>query len=311
MLQWRRLRPWLYATVLVSILWTASGAGLLSSQGNLDYVTYLPLVSRNHFGFPVTWATVSRVIDGDTVELAGGARVRYIGIDAPEVSNPSECYATEATEQNRSLVEGRLVALRKDVSETDRYGRLLRYVYLPGGEMVNATLVREGFAKALTFPPDVAFADWFVELEREAREAERGLWGPACETPSTPAPTPIPSVTPQPGPADVRVNDTCSQFDAPGNDHDNLNMEWVCFTNYGGTSADMADWRVRDEYGYNYVFPSFTLGAGASVRLHTGAGTNTQNDLFWGADRAIWNNSGDTVYLWDAAGNLIDEHPYP
>jgi len=309
----RRLRrpQWLlYAAILISLVWLSAPAPLFS-QNEMDRVTRLPFVSRNHPGFQVTWATVGRVIDGDTIELAGGARVRYIGIDTPEMSGHRECYATEATAKNRELVEGKRVALRKDVSETDRYGRLLRYVYLPTGEMVNATLVREGYAVASTFPPDVMFADLFVELEREAREAARGLWGPACETPTTPTLTPIPNVTPGPDPAGVRVNGPCSQFDAPGNDHYNLNEEWVCFTNYGGESSEMTHWQVKDEYGNTHVFPPFTLAGGATVRLHTGAGTNTQTDLYWGSSRAIWNNDGDTVYLWDAAGNPVDEYHYP
>lgn len=309
----RRLRwpRWLlYAAVLISLVWLSAPAPLFS-QNELDRVTRLPFVSRNHPGFQVTWVTVRRVIDGDTIELASGARVRYIGIDTPEMSGPRECYATEATAKNRELVEGKRVALRKDVSETDRYGRLLRYVYLPTGEMVNATLVREGYAVTSTFPPDVMFADLFVELEREAREAARGLWGPACETPTTPTLTPIPSVTPGPDPAGVRVNGPCSQFDAPGDDHYNLNEEWVCFTNYGGESSEMTRWQVRDEYGHTHIFSSFTLASGATVRLHTGAGANTQADLYWGSSSAIWNNDGDTVYLWDAAGNRVDEYLYP
>jgi endonuclease YncB( thermonuclease family) len=266
-----------------------------------DHHTYLPLVSRNDFGFQVTWATVSRVIDGDTVELSTGQKVRYLGIDTPELTYPRECYALEAYQKNRELVEGKRVALRKDVSETDRYGRLLRYVYLPNGEMVNAILVREGYALAATIPPDVMFADLFVRLEREAREAGRGLWGPACQ--ATPTPTHVP-------PSTVGINGPCSQFDAPGNDHYNLNEEWVCFTNYGDAATDMTDWRVEDEVGHFYIFPSFTLPAGATVRLHTGSGENTQTDLYWGWSRAIWNNTGDTVYLYDAFGDLVDRYSY-
>lgn len=267
----------------------------------LDSHIYLPLVSRNAFGFQVTWATVSRVIDGDTVELSSGQRLRYIGIDTPELTNPRECYAVEAYLKNRELVQGKRVALRKDVSETDRYGRLLRYVYLPNGEMVNAILVREGYALVATFPPDVMFAELFVQLEGEAREAGRGLWGPACQ--ATPTPTSTPSGT-------VKVNGPCSQFDAPGNDHYNLNEEWVCFTNYGDEATAMTDWMVEDEADHLYVFPTFTLPTGATVKLHTGSGVNTQTDLYWGSRRAIWNNTGDTVYLYDAFWNLVDEYSY-
>lgn len=285
--------------LLLAIILLAITTGSILSQS--DYQNYLPLISRNSFGFEVTWATVSRTIDGDTVELATGQRVRYIGIDTPELTWPRECYAVEAYQRNKELVEGKRVALRNDVSETDRYGRLLRYVYLPNGEMVNAILVREGYALAATFPPNVMFADLFVQLEREAREAGRGLWGPVCQTPPTPTRTP---------PSTVGINGACSQFDAPGNDHYNLNEEWVCFTNYGVEVAYMTHWRVEDEFGHVYIFPAFTLPSGVTVKLHTGSGTDTQTDLYWGSRRAIWNNDGDTVFLYDASGNLVDRYSF-
>lgn len=165
---------------------------------------YLPLALRNSAGIaptptatatPTVTATatpsdrflVTRIIDGDTIELENGQKVRYIGIDTPE---SGDCYAWEATQRNRELVLGQWVRLVKDVSETDFYGRLLRYVYVGSGAaevFVNAELVRQGYALAYTYPPDVAFAALFVQLQQEARENERGLWS-ACVT-MTPTPT--------------------------------------------------------------------------------------------------------------------------
>lgn len=124
-------------------------------------------------------ARVVRVIDGDTVELEGGQRVRYIGINTPEItdSRPAvKAWAEKAKEKNRELVEGKKVVLERDVSETDRYGRLLRYVYLDA-TMVNAELVRLGYAYATSYPPDVKHQDLFARLEKDARGAGRGLWG--------------------------------------------------------------------------------------------------------------------------------------
>jgi hypothetical protein len=100
-------------------------------------------------------------------------RVRYIGVDTPE---RDALFYNEATAANRQLVEGQTVTLVKDVSETDRFGRLLRYVYLEDGTFVNAELVQQGYAVMVTFPPDVAYQKTFQALEREAREARRGLW---------------------------------------------------------------------------------------------------------------------------------------
>ena len=124
-------------------------------------------------------ATVSRVIDGDTIELTTGEKVRYIGMDTPEL-RPNECYGKEATERNKKLVENKKVEMEKDISKTDRYGRLLRYVYLED-KMINRILVQEGYARVATYPPDVKYQKIFLEDERKAREAEKGLWGKICE----------------------------------------------------------------------------------------------------------------------------------
>lgn len=138
---------------------------------------------------------IKRVIDGDTVETESGLKIRYIGIDTPEM-NSIECYAEEATKKNRELVEGKEVRLEKDVSETDRYQRLLRYVWI-NDVMINELLVREGFAKSSTYPPDVKYQERFREAERLAREEERGLWGDVCITP-TPTKAPTPTSKPSP-----------------------------------------------------------------------------------------------------------------
>ena len=123
----------------------------------------------------VTEATVVRVIDGDTIEVDIGGRlykVRYIGIDTPEIGRPG---ADETTIVNAQLVSGKTVYLEKDVSETDRYGRLLRYVWTDEG-MANAILVANGYAQVATYPPDVKYQQDFLELQRQAEEAGTGLW---------------------------------------------------------------------------------------------------------------------------------------
>ena len=121
--------------------------------------------------------------------------MRYIGIDTPETKHPQkgvEWMGAEAAAKNEELVGGKVVQLEKDVSETDKYGRLLRYVWV-GDVMVNAELVRLGYAQVSTYPPDVRYQELFLELQREAREAGRGLWGPT-PTPSLPAQPPAAAV---------------------------------------------------------------------------------------------------------------------
>lgn len=121
---------------------------------------------------------VSQVIDGDTIEIGGGKTVRYIGIDTPETVDPRRevgCFAKEAAGKNKELVLGKKVRLEKDVSETDKFGRLLRYVYVDS-VFVNDQLVRQGYAFAVSFPPDIKYQEQFRQAEREARENNRGLW---------------------------------------------------------------------------------------------------------------------------------------
>ena len=120
----------------------------------------------------VVTARVVQVIDGDTIVIDGGERVRYIGIDTPERGEP---YYEEARQSNRALVEGKVVRLEKDETNKDRYGRLLRYIYVDD-IFVNARLVEEGYAEAKAYPPDLKHQGQLEQLEREAREAGRGMW---------------------------------------------------------------------------------------------------------------------------------------
>jgi micrococcal nuclease len=124
---------------------------------------------------------VVRVVDGDTIHVKLADRVekvRYIGVNTPEVHHPTrgeEPGGRAATEVNRRLVAGRRVRLEFDVQERDRYGRLLAYVWV-GETMVNAELVLRGYAQVMTVPPNVRYQQLFLRLQRDAREAGRGLW---------------------------------------------------------------------------------------------------------------------------------------
>lgn len=124
---------------------------------------------------------VVRVVDGDTIHVRIGARlesVRYIGVNTPEVHHPTrgeEAGGREATAVNRQLVAGKQVRLELDVQGRDRYGRMLAYVWI-GDVMINAELVRLGYAQVMTIPPNVRHQALFVKLQRDARDAGRGLW---------------------------------------------------------------------------------------------------------------------------------------
>src|SRR3954470_6404280 len=131
---------------------------------------------------------VTRVVDGDTVHVRIGGddeAVRYIGVDTPETVKPDtpvQCFGKAASAYNHRLVEGQPVRLRFDAERRDRYGRLLAYVYRArDGLFVNAALVRGGYARTLTIPPNVAHAEEFRRLASVARRAGRGLWS-ACRS---------------------------------------------------------------------------------------------------------------------------------
>ena len=135
---------------------------------------------------------ISRVVDGDTLKLSDGRRVRLIGVDTPEVY-PSEklsrdarrthtdiatiqAMGRKASDFTKELCSNKKVRLEFDVERYDRYGRTLAYVYLEDGTFVNARIVEEGYGQIMTIPPNVKYAEYFEKLEKEARKAKRGLW---------------------------------------------------------------------------------------------------------------------------------------
>ena len=115
---------------------------------------------------------VKRVIDGDTIELSDGRKVRYIGINSPEMTDKRAnvlCFAKMARAENQKLVEGKTVEMEKDVSDKDKYDRLLRYIWIDG-KMVNLELVKNGYAAVATYPPDVKYKDLFLTAEKAANK---------------------------------------------------------------------------------------------------------------------------------------------
>jgi len=139
----------------------------------------LPPIDRSiktQYGVPIL---VRRVIDGDTIELINGDRVRYIGMDTPEEVDPDkpvQCFAAEGAERNKELVQGKMVVLKQDVSHYDLHGRWLAFVYLADGTFVNLELVKEGFAFNYPYPPDISKADEFAAAETAAQKSDVGLW---------------------------------------------------------------------------------------------------------------------------------------
>jgi len=275
------------------------------------------------FAFTVTAsalqkAEVTRVVDGDTIEVrfpdGRSEKVRYIGMNTPEVYGGTECFGKKASAYNKALVSDKTVWLEMDVEKRDKYSRLLAYVYLdPNGDaMVNAILVAQGYAQMATYPPNVKYVDLFRKLQRGAREDARGLWSEcqglkASEESDEQQPQ-------QQEDTDTSVAITCIHFDASGNDHNNENGEWVVLeakqdTNLGG-------WTLSDEADHIYEFPNdFSLKEGEKVRVYTGSkdkprkdtgcGQDANYELYWGSESAIWNNSGDVGFLRKGSETIV------
>lgn len=249
-----------------------------SSQAS-DRSTTAPLVTE-----VIDGDTISVVVDGDT------ERLRLIGINAPE---RGECLAEEATGWMRVRIRGQTVVLANDVSDRDRYGRLLRYVEIDGAD-IGAELVRAGLAIARRYPPDTARHAEYEVAQRAAEQAGAGMWAPdACGGVRTDADVVI---------AEVR-------FDAAGDDNLNLTDEWVRIANQGRRPLDLTGWILKDESAsHRYSFPpGFALEPGADVTVRTGCGTDSATDLHWCMEgSAVWNNGGDTAFLLDPHGNVVD-----
>lgn len=237
-------------------------------------------------------ATVTYVIDGDTIEVDGEERVRYLGINTPESGRP---YFTEATNENKKLVEEKEVKLELDVQTKDKYGRTLAYVWI-GDTMVNLELVCRGYANVYSFPPNIKYKDLFLEAESEAKEAQRGIWALGNGEP----------------PPDV-IKIVNINADAPGDDNENQNGEWIEIKNQDEKSVNMTNWSLKDEANHIYTFSDFILAPDKSVFIYSGCDIDTQEKLYWQCpegEYAIWNNTGDTAFLRDASGNLINSYKY-
>jgi micrococcal nuclease len=239
----------------------------------------------------------TEIVDGDTLYVSGPPgelHVRLIGVNTPE---SGECFSEEATDALAELVNGNDLVLVVDRSDVDQFGRSLRYVETADGVDVGAELVANGFAIARRYPPDDARADRYAELQRAAERAGRGLWASdACGTSDVDGVEIV-----------IDVN-----ADAPGDDGVNLNGEWVRFTNAGAEAVDLDGWEVADESAsHRHTFSDLRLDPGADATLFSGCGPDDETARYWCVSgSAVWNNSGDTVFLRDRNGNIVASLSY-
>jgi len=242
---------------------------------------------------------VSKIVDGDTIELITGESVRLLGINTPERGQP---YYEESKNRLKELIEGKGVYLEGDVEDNDQYGRLLRYVFL-NNENINVKMLSEGLATAYIIPPNFKYETELKQAENNARNLKTGIWTP-------------PKKEEEENICDNRcMGISYFKWNAEGDDCYNLNDEYVILRNNCPYSCDLTGWTIKDESSRNpYVFPGFTLESQAMVTVYTGCGTNAKTQLYWCSSgrecNAIWNNNGDTLYLRNSKGELVLNYPY-
>ncbi len=239
---------------------------------------------------------VTRVIDGDTIQLSTGENVRLIGINAPE--RGEKCY-----EESKGFLESEIankeITLEKDVEDKDQYGRLLRYVYVDGHN-VNYGMIYLGYAHKYEYGSNTRDSSWYEEAENKAKEKCGCIWQPCSNISGN-----IPNY----------IKDQCFivtnfHFNAVGDDNYNLNDEYVALKNNCNYKINMSRWTIKDETASHiYYFPDFSIIEKNSITLYTGEGDNTDSKLYWGRTSgdytAIWNNNGDTLYLRNEQGDLV------
>ncbi|WP_267643782.1 thermonuclease family protein [Haloarchaeobius amylolyticus] len=269
-----------------------------------------------------TTATVTRVVDGDTLEIRyqNGTEdtVRLLGVDTPEVHKgvePEEYpgipdslagrdwlrnWGENASTFVKDRLAGETVRVVVDPESDVRgyYGRLLAYVYYdgPDGEetMLNEELLRRGLARV--YDSSFSKKEHFYELQTEASEQGVGVWGFGGGSGAS---------------TSVELAVVAIQADAPGNDNENPNGEYVVFQNVGDSTVDLSGFTVSDAADHRYVVPEgVTLAPGEELTLRSGQGTDTDSTLYWGSDRAIWNNAGDTIEVRSATGLVVLEESY-
>ena len=252
-------------------------------------------------------AEVFKVVDGDTIHVTIGqwlTSVRMIGLDTPETVHPQkpvEYFGREASNFAKKVLTGREVKLSYDWNKRDIYDRLLAYVWIPveyddstKHALFNLLAIINGYGHAyLDFPFNEEYMNIFKEAQEYARENSLGLWAGGTVTEEE-------SQASQPqsqGKADVRIS--YIMYDE--------NPEYIEIKNYGTASVNLQGWKITDEdEKHIYVFGNVELKPGYVIRLYSG---NKATKNIW-VKTYIWNNDGDTGFLYDSNGNLVDKYSY-
>lgn len=256
---------------ITTVLMVVVAIFLASASG---FTSYFILANINH----EKTFNVTKVIDGDTIEIETGQKVRLLGINSPETN---EHYYAEAKEKLSNLILGRSVKLESGPEDTDQYGRLLRHVFVDG-TFVNLEMIKDGYATVYIVNPDEKYYLELKKAEKDAKDNKLGLWNTSG----------------------FSVCISITEFHYTGE-------EYVKFLNSCGYPVKMEKWEIKDEGTHIYIFKAFMFNPNSILTFFTGYGSDTADKLYWNSKSTIWNNDGDTLFLRDDKGNLVLSYSYP
>jgi micrococcal nuclease len=231
---------------------------------------------------------VTKIIDGDTVVLESGEKIRLLGINTPEKGQ--NCYENASKYLTNKILE-KEVLLEKDLDEKDLYGRLLRHIILDG-ENINIELVEKGLATVYIVGENKKYSSELFAAEEKARQNQGCVWEQSSSCRGC-------------------IGISFFHLNAKGDDCENPNDEYLVLRNTCKDSCDLNGWTIKDEATHTYTFEKKVLNEMESLTIHSGFGNDNLTDLFWknngnsGKCLAIWNNDGDTIYIHDLEGKLV------
>lgn len=270
----RALSSPLRSSLLLMSLWGVSTASLATED----------------FGPPPAQASVKSVYDGDTFTLSGGDKVRVSGVNTPELK-PVEEYGVEARNAAEAFLMGKEVSLTYGSSSRDGYGRLIAWVEVDGRSL-EEELVEKGFAHVFLIPPlDVGDTPVLLAAQARAQAANRGIW-------STQTYQGV-------------LHMTSFHANAPGDDRDNVNGEYIRACNVTDKPLNVSGYRIADLSGNSFAFPAMTIPPGHTVKIKSGKGEHQTNPgeqlvLYLGSEGPIWNNKQDRATIYDKFGKVVD-----
>ena len=268
-------------------------------------------------------AFVNRIIDGDTIEVTINNEkyaVRYIGIDTPEIG---EIGFDEAAKTNSELVLNKTVVLIRDVSDKDRYNRLLRYV-VTESDFINYKIVSSGWAKATPYTPDVSCSNYFYEAEEKSARLNLGLWKIETEQALAEIQQPVleetqPPVLEEVAEEEDEITPTLEMEEEvieivvilyDGGDGRRESDEYVEIENKGSNSIDLFNWKLSDSQDHIFIFPNYIIEPGILCRIYTNQVNSESCGFSYESNVAIWNNDKDCATLKNNSDEIVHQYCY-